>query len=141
MKSISQIKPNPRNARTHSNKQIHQIAASIKEFGFGNPLLIDENDTVIAGHGRLAAAQQLGLGEVPVITLAGLSEAKKRALAIADNRIALSAGWDLDILAVELRELSILEMDFDLEVTGFETAEIDLLLDHPGQQVAAGLAD
>lgn len=136
MKPIDQIKPNPRNARTHSKRQIHQIAASIQEFGFRNPILVDEADMLIAGHGRWEAASQLGLSEVPVIQITGLTKAQKAALALADNRIALNAAWDLDILAVELRELSAMDLDFDLEITGFETAEIDLHVDRHANQPA-----
>ena len=136
MKPVVQIKPNPKNARTHSKKQIHQIVASIQAFGFQNPLLVDEAGMVIAGHGRLAAAVELKMAEIPVIEVSGLSIAQKRALSIADNRIALNAGWDLDILAVELRELSTMDLDFDIGVTGFETAEVDLLIDRPENQIA-----
>jgi ParB-like chromosome segregation protein Spo0J len=127
--AVGQLLVNPRNARTHSRKQIHQIACSIREFGFQNPILVDERAGIIAGHGRLAAAKELGLSEVPVIEVRGLSEAKKRALALADNKIADNAGWDLDMLALELQELSQLDLTFDLEVTGFDTAELDLLID------------
>ncbi len=119
---------NPRNARTHSRQQIAKIAASIKEFGFTNPVLIDEDGVLIAGHGRLAAAKQLGLAVVPAIRICHLSPAQKRALALADNRIALDAGWDLEILAAELEELVACEVDFDVEITGFETGEIDVLI-------------
>jgi DNA modification methylase len=129
MKPLDQIKPNPRNARTHSTRQESQIAASIENYGFRNPILVDEHSMIIAGHGRWAAARKLQMPEVPVIVVQGLSEAKKRGLALADNRIALNAGWDLDILAVELKELSEFDLEFDLETTGFETAEIDLLID------------
>lgn len=129
----SQLKPYARNARTHSKKQIGQIAKSIDEFGFNNPILVDENYEVIAGHGRLAAAYQLGLSEVPVVCLSHLSAAEKRAYILADNKIALNAGWDSELLASELEELADLlpELDLDLDITGFETGEIDALLtDH-----------
>jgi ParB-like chromosome segregation protein Spo0J len=119
------------NARTHSDKQIAQIAASIRTFGFLNPVLIGADSIVIAGHGRVAAAKRLGLGKVPTIELAHLNEAERRAYVIADNRLAELAGWDHDILAIELQALSELDLDFDLEITGFETAELDLLLDGP----------
>ena len=136
MKPVDQIKPNPTNARIHSKKQIHQISESIRAFGFRNPILIDETSTVIAGNGRLAAATLLKMSEVPVIEITGLSSHQMRALALADNRIALNAGWDLEILASELTHISSLELDFDVEVTGFETAEIDLLLDpHDAERV------
>ncbi|MFO8126533.1 site-specific DNA-methyltransferase [Yoonia sp.] len=117
------------NARTHSAKQIAQIAASIRTFGFLNPVLIGSDGIVIAGHGRVAAAMQLGLGEVPTIELAHLSDAERRAYVIADNRLAELAGWDRDILTIELQSLADMELDFELEITGFETAELDLLLD------------
>jgi len=117
------------NARTHSEKQIAQIAASISTFGFLNPVLIGADGIVIAGHGRVAAAKLLGMAEIPTIKLAHLSDAERRAYVIADNRLAELAGWDRDILMIELQSLDDMEMDFDLEITGFETAELDLLLD------------
>ena len=119
------------NARTHTRKQIRQIAASIRQFGFTVPILIDAEGTVIAGHARLEAAQLLGLEHVPTIRLDHLSEAEKRAYAIADNRLAEVAGWDEKQLAIELQYLAEidLELDFDVEITGFETAEIDILID------------
>lgn len=120
------------NARTHSDKQIAQIAASIKKFGFVNPVLIGSDGIVIAGHGRVAAAKQLGLVDVPTIELAHLSDAERRAYVIADNRLAELAGWDRDILTIELQSLSDMDLDFELEITGFETAELDLLLDDDG---------
>ncbi len=123
------LKPYAGNARTHSDKQIDQIAASIRQFGFTNPVLIDGGGGIVAGHGRVAAARKLGNDEVPVIELAYLSDAERRAYVIADNRLAELAGWDQEILAIELQALSDMELDFDLEITGFETAEIDLLLD------------
>jgi DNA modification methylase len=116
------------NARTHSPKQIEQIANSIRHFGFNNPLLIDENNEIIAGHGRLKAALLLGMKEVLVIYLRGLSAAAKSALRLADNKIAENAGWDLDLLSQELKFLSGLELDFDLTVTGFDEADIDVML-------------
>ena len=113
------------NARTHSKKQVAQIAASITAYGFTNPVLVDESGSVIAGHGRLLAAKSLGLAEVPTIVLSGLSEAQTRALRLADNKIALNAGWDVDVLQVELEALG--ELEFDLELTGFASGEIDVL--------------
>ena len=130
-RKVGDLKPYAGNARTHSDKQIAQIAASIRQFGFTNPVLIDDADGIVAGHGRVAASRQLGITEVPVIELAHLSEAERRAYVIADNRLAELAGWDRDILAIELQALSELDLDFDLEITGFETAELDLLLDGP----------
>jgi ParB-like chromosome segregation protein Spo0J len=117
-----------RNPRTHSPAQIAQIAASIQAFGWTNPILIDERQRIIAGHGRLQAAHNLGLHDVPTITLTGLTPAQKRALVIADNQLALNAGWDADILRTELEELGALELDFDLDVVGFSQAEIHQIL-------------
>jgi DNA modification methylase len=127
--AISALKPNPRNARTHSKKQIHQIADSITAFGFLVPILIDESCVVIAGHGRHAAAKLLGLKKVPVIEVQGLSDAKRRALALADNKIAENAGWDRELLAAELSELAeiLVEDGLDISLTGFAPVEIDQL--------------
>lgn len=122
------LNPDPRNARTHDTKQIRQIATSINRFGFCNPVLIDEGNMLIAGHGRLEAARQLGLETVPVIRITHLSSAEKRALRLADNKIAENAGWDMQLLAAELADLSELELDFDVELTGFEIGEIDLII-------------
>lgn len=123
------LAPYAGNARTHSDKQIAQIAASIRQFDFANPVLIDADGGIIAGHGRVAAAKQLGIAEVPTIELAHLSAAERRAYVIADNRLAELAGWDRDILKIEFQALAELDLDFELEITGFETAELDLLLD------------
>jgi hypothetical protein len=122
------LTPDPRNARTHSKAQIAQLKLAIEAFGFTNPILIDEARVLIAGHGRLRAAKELGLDEVPTITLEGLTERQKRTLRIADNKIALNAGWDLDLLKMELGELSGLDVDLDLTLTGFSTGELDVLL-------------
>jgi len=116
------VLPSPRNARTHSDAQVAEIAGSIRAFGFANPILVGEAGEVIAGHGRLAAARLLGLGEVPVILLKGLSEMQQRQLMLADNRIALNAGWDLEILQLELKDLSTLGAD--LKVLGFSKGEL-----------------
>jgi len=126
------ILANPRNARTHGTRQIDQIAASISAFGFTNPVLIDEAGEIIAGHGRLAAAMRLGLDKVPVIRIAHLDATEKRALMLADNKIALNAGWDMDILATELADLSSAGVDLDIDLTGFEMGEIDVILDGVG---------
>ena len=128
--SIRQIKLNRRNSRTHSAKQIRQIANSMVAFGVTNPLLVTEDGTLIAGEGRYKAAQLLGLGKVPVIVLAGLSPARQRALAIADNKIAENAGWDRERLAIEIPELAgLLEADgLDVSILGFEAVEIDQLV-------------
>ena len=128
----TKLSTNPRNARTHSKRQIRQIAASIREFGFINPVLIDEANRVIAGHGRLAAVRLLNLETVPAIRLEHLSEVQKRALALADNKLAENAGWDEALLAQELRYLTEIEVDFNVEITGFEVAEIDLLIEGAG---------
>lgn len=114
--------PYARNSRTHNDEQIAQIVASIKEFGFTNPILIGGDDVIIAGHGRLLAAQRMGLKEVPVIRLPHLSETQRKALVIADNKIALNAGWDEEMLAMEMKELS--ELDFDLDILGFSEEEL-----------------
>jgi ParB-like chromosome segregation protein Spo0J len=128
--SVRNLRPNKRNARTHPKKQIKQITNSIRRFGWTYPILADENGTILAGHGRYLAALELGLSTVPVMTLASLSETEKRALALADNKVALNAGWDRELLARELGELADLlpECDLDVEITGFEPAEIDGLL-------------
>ena len=125
-RTVGSLKPDPRNARTHPKRQLEQIKASIKEFGFTNPILIDEQGVIIAGHGRLRAAKEAGLAEVPTIVLAGLTDGKKRALRLADNKIALGASWDLDLLKLELGDLA--DMDFDLGLTGFSAGEIDIAL-------------
>jgi len=129
MMPLGQLKPNTRNARTHSKKQIQQIANSIVRFGWTYPILIDENGILIAGFGRYKAAQLLGLREIPVIVMSSLSEAEKRALALADNKIAANSGWDRAVLAAELGELADLlpVCNLDLEITGFEPAEVDAL--------------
>ncbi len=126
---VGALLPDPRNARTHSKRQIEQISASITEFGFTNPILTDPEGNIIAGHGRLLAAKALGLAEVPVIALVGLSEAQKRMLRLADNKIALNAGWDVEILKLELTELGTIDVELDLTLTGFATGEIDVILD------------
>lgn len=122
------IRAAPSNARKHSDRQLTQIAASIRCFGFTNPILIDEAAELIAGHGRLEAARRLGLAQVPVIRIEGLSEAERRVLRIADNRIAENSSWDLELLATELRFLSELKVDFELELSGISTAEMDSLI-------------
>jgi DNA modification methylase len=125
---IGDLKPDPRNARTHSKRQIEQLRASILQFGFTNPVLVDEEGVLIAGHGRLRAAKDIGLPTVPMIEIVGLSEAEKKALRLADNKIALNAGWDLEILKLELAEIATLDVDFDLSLTGFASGEIDVVL-------------
>lgn len=117
------------NARTHSKKHIRQIAESIKTFGFTNPVLIDEKNTILAGHGRVEAAKLLGLETVPCRLISTMTDAQKRAYVLADNKLALNAGWDEELLAKELGELQHLDLDFDLEITGFSIPEIDGLIE------------
>lgn len=117
-RSIGELIPYINNSRTHSESQVQQVAASIKEFGFTNPILIDEGNGIIAGHGRLMAAQLLGLDEVPTITLEGLTEAQRKAYVIADNQLALNAGWDFESLRIEVDRIT--EFDFDIGLLGFD---------------------
>lgn len=128
--SIGSLRPNPRNARTHPRKQLKKLAESICKFGFNNPVLVDADRMILAGHGRIEAARLVGLTEVPVICLDHLTAAQKRAFLIGDNRIAEAAGWDRQTLALELQELVELlpNEGLDVSLTGFDTAEIDLLL-------------
>ena len=130
---LSALSGYARNARTHSAEQVAEIVASIKTFGWTTPILVDEEREIIAGHGRLAAAQSLGLAEVPTITLRGLTPAQVKALRLADNQLALNSGWDMDLLAAELGELKL--EDFDLDVIGFEP-EFMATLDAPPQKPA-----
>jgi len=119
---LERLVPFAQNARTHSDAQVAQIAASIREWGFTNPVLVDEEGTIIAGHGRVLAARKLELQDVPTITLTGLSEAQRRAYVIADNKLALNAGWDTELLAAEMSRLD--ELGFDRLLTGFSEAEL-----------------
>ena len=125
--AVTRLRPYAKNARTHSKKQIRQIAASIKEFGFTNPVLISDDDEIIAGHGRVEAAKLLGWQTVPTIRLSHLNAAQRRAYVLADNKLALNAGWDRELLAIELQGL--IDLQFDIEIAGFSLAEVDLLLD------------
>jgi DNA modification methylase len=135
-RKVSQLIPYARNSRTHSKEQVAQIAASIKEWGWTMPILIDEYDNIIAGHGRIMAAEKLGIDEVPCMTAEGWSDAKRRAYVIADNKLALNAGWDDEMLRVEFGELR--DLDFDLSLTGFDADEIGALFpDEPTE----GLTD
>jgi len=129
MMSIRDLKRNPRNARTHPKKQVVQIAASINAFGFVNPVLVTKDGDIIAGHGRVEAACLEGMSEIPVIVLKGLSRTKRRALAIADNKIAANAGWNYETLAIEIPELAqcLPKENLDLTVLGFDPVEIDQL--------------
>lgn len=125
MLPLESLQPASRNARTHSDRQIEQLAESMRQFGFTSPILIDENRRIIAGHGRAQAAHLMGLEHVPTIRLSHLSQDQKRALALADNKLALNAGWDAELLAAELTELG--ELDFDLPVLGFSQDELDTI--------------
>lgn len=135
-KLVSELIPYANNSRTHSDEQVAQIAASIKEFGWTNPILIDGENSIIAGHGRLMAARKLGYDKVPTIQLKDLSEAQKKAYIIADNKLALNAGWDNDLLNIEFQQLE--EMGFDLEMTGFSLEEIEAL---KPEELTEGLTD
>lgn len=135
-KNIKDLIPYCNNSRTHSDEQVQQIASSIKEFGFTNPVLIDDQGGIIAGHGRIMAAQKLKMDEVPTITLSDLSEAQKKAYIIADNKLALNSGWDDELLKIELEQLK--ELDFDLGLIGFSDDELALLM---GGETTEGLVD
>lgn len=126
-RAIADLRPYAGNARTHSKKQLRQIARSIERFGFTNPVLVSSDGEIIAGHGRVEAARQLGWKSVPTIALAYMSAAERRAYVIADNKLALNAGWDKETLAIELQAL--VDLEFDVELTGFSLAEIDLVID------------
>ena len=127
LKSVDELKPYRRNARTHSRKQVRQIADSIERSGFNNPVLISETGEIIAGHGRVEAARLLGLTEVPTLELAHLSAAERRAYVLAGNKLALNAGWDQEVLAIELQAL--IDLDYDVTVTGFSATQVDVTLD------------
>lgn len=126
-RQIDVLRPSDKNARTHSKKQIRQIADSITRFGFTNAILITGDGRIVAGHGRVTAAAQLGMKTVPTVVLDNLTDAELRAYMLADNKLALNAGWDPNILAIEMQGL--LDLGFDLELTGFSLAEIDIVLD------------
>lgn len=133
-KNISELNGYERNTRTHSEEQIEQIAASIQEYGWTNPVLIDEDGVIIAGHGRCAAAELLALEQVPTITLTGLTDKQKRAYRIADNRLPLNAGWDESLLRIELSDL--MDEGYDLSLLGFDEIELDGLLADDGIPIA-----
>ena len=138
--AVGQLKPYANNARTHSPRQIKQIARSIERFGFVNPVLADATGQIIAGHGRVEAAKQLGLTSVPVLRIEHLSPAEIRAYTLADNRLAEKAGWDQEMLAIELQGL--IDLDFEVELTGFEMGEIDIILDAtPASQAVDDVAE
>src|SRR6266851_5663670 len=134
---IQRLVPYARNARTHSDEQIAQIATSISEFGFTNPILVDSSSGIVAGHGRLLAARKLNLAQVPVIVLDHLTENQKRAYILADNRLTLNAGWDEEMLRLELQALE--ENDFNLDLIGFSDQELAQLL--ANDEPATGLTD
>jgi 16S rRNA G966 N2-methylase RsmD len=141
MREMVQVKvesliPYARNSRTHSDAQVAQVAASIKEFGFTNPVLLDEGNGIIAGHGRVLAARKLGLDEVPAIRLADLSETQRRAYVIADNKLAMNAGWDLEMLSLEMKDLE--SLDFDISLIGFDKDELTDLFP---EETTEGLTD
>jgi DNA modification methylase len=125
--AVARLRPYRGNSRTHSKKQVRQIADSIKKFGFTNPVLIGAEDEIIAGHGRVEAAKLLGMESVPTLRLSHLDAAQRRAYVLADNKLALNAGWDRELLAIELQAL--IDLEFDVEITGFSLAEVDLVLD------------
>src|SRR6266403_2526585 len=132
--SPEDVRPYAGDARTHSKRQIRQIADSIQRFGFANPVLVSGNGVVVAGHGRLAAAKLLGLASVPIVVLADMTEADRRAYVIADNKLAELAGWDRDTLAIELQFLQDVQFE-DIEVTGFSLGEIDLIIDEASEKI------
>jgi ParB-like chromosome segregation protein Spo0J len=126
---IDELRPWPRNARTHSRKQVRQIAESIQRLGFTNPVLIDGDNQILAGHGRVEAAKLLGMQTVPCLRIDLMSAAEKRAYILADNKLALNAGWDEELLALELKELMAADIDFGVDITGFSIAEVDQLIE------------
>ena len=132
--NIDRLVPYARNARTHSKEQILQLRSSLREFGFVNPVIVDKDLNIIAGHGRIMAAREEGLTEIPCVFVEHLTEAQKRAYILADNRLALNAGWDEELLALEFADLK--ELGFDLEITGFDADEIEKLFTDPGGDVA-----
>ena len=128
-KRTADLIPYINNSRNHSDEQVLQVASSIKEFGFTNPILIDEQGGIIAGHGRVMAAKKLNLDEVPCIVLDGLTEAQKKAYVIADNKLALNSNWDIDRLKIEIDELE--KINFDLDILGFSNEEIEEIMLEP----------
>ena len=128
-KLTEELIPYARNSRTHSDEQVAQIAASIKEWGWTTPILVDETGGIIAGHGRLLAARKLKMEQVPTIEASGWTDAQKRAYVIADNKLALNAGWDVDALKLELQEIDL--EGFDLQLTGFQIGELSAMFDEP----------
>ena len=131
-RKVLDLIPYARNSRTHSDEQVGQIAASIKEWGWTVPVLIDEEGGLLAGHGRVLAAQRLGIDEIPTMTAKGWTEAQKKAYVIADNKLALNAGWDSDILKIEMQDID--SLGFNLELTGFGVEEMASLFDEPPEE-------
>ncbi len=127
--AITQLRPWARKARTHSGKQLRQIADSVERFGFTNPVLIDGENRILAGHGRVEAAKLIGMMEVPCLRFDHMSASKKRAYVLADNKLALNAGWDEELLDLEFKELSEVDLDFSLDITGFSIAALDALIE------------
>ena len=138
---IGQLRPWPRNARTHSRKQIRQITESIRRFGFTNPVLVDGENRILAGHGRVEAARELGMATVPCLRIEHMSAAEKRAYVLADNKLAINAGWDEELLALELKELMEADLGFDIGVTGFTIPEVDQLMEGLAPEEAGDPAD
>jgi ParB-like chromosome segregation protein Spo0J len=134
--SVTSLRPYERNARTHSKKQVRQIANSIERFGFTNPVLISDDGQIIAGHGRVEAAKLLKIERVPTLRLSHLSDAERRAYILADNKLAQNAGWDREILAIELQDL--VDLEFDVELTGFTLAETEIVLDEARDSAVDG---
>jgi ParB-like chromosome segregation protein Spo0J len=128
---ISALRSYARNARKHSRKQVRQIAASIERFGFTNPVLINDDNQILCGHGRVEAAKLLNFESVPTLRLSHLNETERRAYILADNKLVQNAGWDREVLAIELQGL--IDLDFDVEVAGFSLAEVDLVLEEAAQ--------
>ena len=139
--AIAKLRPWTRNARTHSRKQLRQIADSIERFGFTNPVLIDGENRILAGHGRIEAAKLIGMTDVPCLRFDHMSASEKRAYVLADNKLALNAGWDEELLALELKELSQADLDFSLDITGFSIAEVDSLIEGLSPEEAGDPAD
>jgi len=136
---VANLRPYAQNARSHSKKQIRQIATSIERFGFTNPVLISDDNEIIAGHGRVEAAKLLSIKEVPTVRLSHLNEARRRAYVLADNKLALNAGWDRDMLAIELQAL--VDVEFDIELTGFSLAEVDLVIEEAKESSPTGAGE
>src|SRR5215468_9491116 len=134
--TVTSLRPYDRNARTHSKRQIRQIASSIERFGFTNPLLISDDGEIIAGHGRVEAAKLLNMQRVPALRLSHLSDAERRAYILADNKLAQNAGWDRELLALELQGL--IDLDFDVELTGFSLGEAEIVLDESRESALDG---